>query len=101
MVQVGVFWCKIVNMTTTKKTRRLVRRSVSLSAELDNKVQKIARHQNWSANRVLETLIQAGIEAKEAEKTRFFLLAERLRATSNDQEAKQIKEELARITFGL
>jgi hypothetical protein len=41
-----------------------------------------------------------GIEAKEAEKRRFFELAERLRATDDQTELSAIKNELARMTFG-
>jgi hypothetical protein len=38
--------------------------------------------------------------AREAEKRRFFDLAERLRATHDPDELRQVKDELARITFG-
>lgn len=61
----------------------------------------MARHQNRSANRVLENLIETGLEAKEAEKRRFFELAERLRTTTDAAELQQIKAELARMTFGV
>jgi predicted transcriptional regulator len=87
-------------MASTKTTGKGVRRSVALSGELNRKIQKIARHQNRSANRVIEDLIVTGIEAKEAEKRRFFELAERLRATDDQTELSAIKNELARVTFG-
>ena len=77
-----------------------MRRSISLAAETDAQVQKLARRQRQSASRVLESLIEAGLAAKEAEKRRFFELAERLRATSNPAELEQVKDELARMTFG-
>ena len=73
---------------------------MALSGTLNQKIQKIAKRQNWSANRVIEDLIAAGIEAKEAEKRRFFELAERLRATDDQTELSAIKNELARMTFG-
>ena len=38
--------------------------------EIDSKVRKIAQHEKRSANRVLEGLIETGIEAKEAEAAR-------------------------------
>ena len=88
-------------MRTKGKTKKAVRRSVTLSRDIDNQVQKLARKQNWSANRVLEDLIQVGIEAKEAEKQRFFSLAERLHTTKDIAEIQQIKAELARMTFGV
>lgn len=59
-------------MAVTKTKSKTVRRSVALSGELNQKIQRIARRQNWSANRVIEDLIETGIETKEAEKRRFF-----------------------------
>lgn len=84
-----------------QKTIGTVRRSISLSRDIDSKVQSMAHRQNRSANRVLENLIEAGLEAKEAEKRRFFELTERLRAATDATELQQIKEELARMTFGV
>ena len=81
--------------------QKTVRRSVSLSRDLDSKVQRLAQRQNRSANRVLENLIEAGLEAKEAEKRRFFELAERLRNTDDPAELEEVKSEMARITFGV
>lgn len=77
-----------------------MRRSVSLTADTDAKVKSLARRQRQSANRVLESLIESGLEAKEAEKRHFFELAERLRTTRDAQELEQLKKELARMTFG-
>jgi hypothetical protein len=87
-------------MGVQRKTKKTVRRSISLAADTDTKVQKLARRQRQSANRVLENLIETGLEAKEAEKRRFFDLAERLRTTRDPAELEQVKDELARITFG-
>ncbi len=53
-----------------------------------------------SANRVLVELIETGLESKEAEKTRFFDLAERLTAATHSAERRRIKKQLARRTFG-
>jgi phage terminase Nu1 subunit (DNA packaging protein) len=83
-----------------KNNSKTVRRSLTLHRDIDAKVQKLARHQNWSANRVLENLVEAGLKAKEAEKQRFFELAERLRTSDDQAVVKQLKEELARMTFG-
>ena len=84
----------------TIKVKKIVRRSISLPREIDSKVQTLARRQNWSANQVLENLIETGLEAKEAEKRHFFELAERLRTTTDQAELRRIKDELARMTFG-
>ena len=87
-------------MTTTKAATRTIRRSVALSPALNREIQKRARRENRSANSVIEELIQTGIEAKEAEKRRFFELAEPLRTTHDQTSLAAIKSELARMTFG-
>lgn len=88
-------------MATIKRMKPAKRRSISLPKDVDSQVQKLARLRNLSANRVLEDLIQAGLEAKDAEKRRFFELAERLRKTTDESEAQKLKQELARATFGV
>lgn len=79
---------------------KTVRRSISLPAEVDGRIQKLARRQKRSANQVYESLIETGLAVKEAEKRRFFELAERLRTTSAPAELRRLKDELARMTFG-
>ena len=77
-----------------------VRQSVSLPPRLARRVRAIANNRRTSTNRVLVELIETGIESKEAEKSKFYELADRLSATSDPVERKRIKEELARMTFG-
>jgi hypothetical protein len=84
-------------MTTAEKP---IRQSVSLPARLARRVRTLAKNRKTSTNRVLVELIETGIESKEAEKSRFFDLADQLSATSDPAERKQIKEKLARMTFG-
>jgi hypothetical protein len=81
--------------------QKTVRRSISLPRELDSQVQSLAHGQKRSANRVLENLIEMGLEAKAAEKRRFFELAERLRDTNDPAELERVKSEMARMTFGV
>ena len=88
-------------MAIAKRARRIVRRSVSLPSEVDLKVQELAVHQKRSASRIIENLVETGLEAKEAEKRRFFELAERLRTATDRAELQRIKNELARMTFGV
>jgi len=83
------------------RVRKPVRRSVSLPLDIDTKIRTLARHQNRSANQVIEKLIATGLEAKEAEKRRFFEAAERFRATNDPAELQEAKEELARMVFGV
>ncbi len=84
-------------MATNEKA---VRQSVSLPARLARRVRSLAKNRKTSTNRVLVELIETGIESKEAEKTKFFELADQLSATSDPVEQKRIKEILARMTFG-
>ena len=84
-------------MSTTENS---VRQSVSLPARLARRVRTLAKNRKTSTNRVLVELIETGIESKEAEKSKFFDLADQLSATSDPVERKRIKEILARMTFG-
>ena len=86
-------------MATLKKERP-IRRSISLQPGIHRRIQQLAQNRKVKASRVLEDLVEAGLEAKEAERRRFFELAARLRATNNPAELRQIKRELARLTFG-
>ncbi|HEX9285040.1 MAG TPA: hypothetical protein VF879_05160 [Nitrospirales bacterium] len=60
----------------------------------------MAQSKRTSANKVLLNLIERGMESLRAERERFFALADRLVKTKDVEEQKQIKEELARLTFG-
>jgi len=84
-------------MTTVEKP---IRQSVSLPARLARRVRTLAKTRKTSTNRVLVELIETGMESKEAEKSKFFELADQLSATSDPIERKRIKEILARMTFG-
>ena len=88
------------NMATAKTMTKPVRRSISLRRDLDSKIRGLARRERRSANQVFEELIETGLETKEAEKRRFFELAERLTESTNRVERQRIKDELARMTFG-
>jgi hypothetical protein len=76
------------------------RQSISLPAGVAQRVNRLAKTQRKSTNRVLVELIESGLEAKEAEKQRFFVLADRLSATDDERERERIKKELAKLTFG-
>ncbi len=77
-----------------------IRQSISLPSRLAKQVKALAKHQKTSANRVLVELIETGLESKEAEKRRFFELADQLSTSTDRAEQRRIKEELARLTFG-
>jgi predicted DNA-binding protein len=84
-------------MSITEKT---VRQSISLPARVARRVKSLAKSSSSSANRIIVDLIESGIEAREQERKRFFDLADRLVQSRNTEEQKQLKEELARLTFG-
>ena len=77
-----------------------VRQSISIPGRVARQVRTLAKHQRTSANRVLVELIEAGLESKEAEKRKFFELADRLTASDDAAEKQRLKNELARMTFG-
>lgn len=90
-----------INQRSRKgKTDPTVRRSISLRREVDTKIQQLATKQKRSANRVMEALIEAGLQAREEEKRRFFATAERFRTATDAAEIERTKGELARIIFG-
>ncbi len=79
---------------------KTVRQSVSLPARVARRVKSLAKISSTSANRIIVGLIESGIEAREQERKRFFELADRLARSSNADEQKRLKDELARMTFG-
>lgn len=97
MVRSGAEWCILAGMVTVKKS---VRQSISLPSPVANRVKALAKTRRTSANRVLVDLIETGLESKEAEKRRFFELAERLSSSTDPDERKRLKKELAAIIFG-
>jgi hypothetical protein len=83
-------------MSTTKP----VRRSVSLPAPIAKQVERMAKSQRLSDNRVLVELIELGIEARKQKEKAFFELAERFRTATDPQQAKRLGDELGRFVFG-
>jgi metal-responsive CopG/Arc/MetJ family transcriptional regulator len=81
-------------------TEKSVRQSVSLPTSMARRVQALAKTEKTSANRVIVDLIEAGLASKEAEKERFFALANRLTESTDRTEREKLKKELARMTFG-
>lgn len=79
---------------------RPLRQSVTLSAGVARKVRTLARAKRASASRVIAELVESGLQAQEAERERFLKLAHRLTSSRDPAEQEQIKEELARLTFG-
>jgi len=87
-------------MGNAQRAKKMVRRSVTVPAEVDGRIQTLAERENRSASQVYQLVIEKGLNTKEAEKKRFFELAERLQATNDPAEIERLTEELARLTFG-
>lgn len=80
--------------------KKTIRRSVTVPVEVDSRIQSLAADEHRSASQVYQLVIEKGLNTKEAEKRRFFELAERLQATNDPAEIERLTEELARMTFG-
>lgn len=76
-----------------------VRRSVSLPAPIAKQVDRMAKSQRLSDNRVLVELIELGIEARKQKEKAFFELAERFRNATDPEEAKRLGDELGLMAF--
>ena len=88
-------------MPTAKRSRtRAIRRSLTLPPKVAKQVESMAKRRNLSDNRVLVELIEQGIEASQQKERAFFQLAERFRATTDPEQAKQLGDELGRFVFG-
>ena len=85
------------SMGTTEKA---VRQSVSLPSPLAKRVKALAKSRKVSSNRILVELVEIGLRSKEEEKRRFFELADLLSTSTDVKEQQELKEKLARMTFG-
>ncbi len=84
----------------TAPTAKSPRQSVSLPPRLAQRIRALARTKRTSASRVIVDLVESGLNAQEQERQRFLELADRLTRSTNAQEQKDLKEQLARLTFG-
>lgn len=82
------------------RTRRAVRRSVTLPAELAQQVDSIAERRRLPNQRVLLELIENGIAARKKAEQDFFDLAERFRNASDPEQARKLGDELGKFVFG-
>ena len=77
-----------------------VRRSVSLPTPIAKQINRLAKSQRLSDNRVLLELVELGIEARKQKEKAFFELAERFRNADDPEEAKELGDQLGRLVFG-
>jgi hypothetical protein len=81
-------------------TDRPVRQTVALPGPVARRVKALAKKGRTSTNRVLVELIEAGLDAREQQRKRFFELADRLVNSDDPAEQERLKSELAEMTFG-
>ena len=84
-------------MNTTEKA---VRQSVTLPSPLAKRVKALAKSRKVSSNRILVELVETGLRSKEEEKRKFLELADQLSTSTDLKEQQELKEKLARMTFG-
>jgi hypothetical protein len=77
-----------------------IRRSISLPAEIAEKIDAIATSRHVSANRAIVDLLADAITAYEQRRAAFFELADRFQRSTDPTETERLREELARMTFG-
>ena len=82
------------------KTKKQIRRSLTLPEPTARKVASIARQRRLSDNRVLVELIEEGIEARRQKEKAFFDLAQRFRSSQDAEEVQRLGEQLGRFVFG-
>ena len=96
----GSRWFMMMYPGAMPTTDKVVRQSVSLPARVAKRVRTLAKASRASANRVIIDLIEAGLDAQDAERKQFFDLADRLTREQDPAEQKRLKDQLARMTFG-
>ena len=87
-------------MASSLEATDLIRRSVSLPAELAEKIDAIAASRHVSGNRAIIDLLMDAVLAYEQRRTAFLELADRFQRSKDKAETERLREELARMTFG-
>ena len=87
-------------MSTTLVGTDAIRRSISLTAEMAEKLDGIAETRRVSANRVIIDLLADAITAYEQRRAIFLELADRFQKSTDPAETERLRDELANMTFG-
>jgi len=87
-------------MSVTSVESEIIRRSISLPAEIAEKIDTIAVSRHVSGNRAIVDLLSDAIAAYEQRRDAFFALADRFRKSKDPAESERLRQELARMTFG-
>ena len=87
-------------METALVGREVIRRSVSLPAEMAQKIDSIATSRHVTGNRAIVDLLADAITLYEQRRTAFLELADRFQRSTDPTEIERLRDELARMTFG-
>ena len=87
-------------MEATLAKAEAIRRSISLPAEIAEKVDTIAASRHVTGNRAIVDLLMDAITAYEQRRTVFLELADRFQKSTDPAETQRLRKELARMTFG-
>lgn len=87
-------------MGTALVAPELIRRSVSLPAEMAQKIDTIAMNRHVTGNRAIVDLLADAIASYEQRRIAFFELADRFQKSTDPTEIERLRDELARMTFG-
>jgi len=77
-----------------------IRRSISLPADMAERIDAIAASRHVSGNRAIVELLGEAITAYEQRRAEFLELADRFQRSTDPTETKRLRQELARMTFG-
>jgi hypothetical protein len=80
--------------------QEVIRRSISVPAEIAQKIEDIAAKRRVSANRAIIDLLCDAIAAYEQRREAFLELADRFQKSTDPAETQTLREELAKLTFG-
>ena len=90
----------LVHTGVVAVSKKVVRQSVSLPADIARRVQRLAKGRRLSSNRMLVELVEDGLAAQERKQQEFFALAEKFRSATDQKEAARLGDELGRMVFG-
>lgn len=87
-------------METALVAQEVIRRSVSLPAEMAQKIDSIATSRHVTGNRAIVDLLADAISMYEQRRTAFLELADRFQKSTDPTQIDRLRDELARMTFG-
>lgn len=78
-------------------SRKTALRNIAISHDTDNRLRRLARQYDLSANDIVEKALEVGLDVLEARRAREVELADELRHTRDESRIAEIHAELERI----